>query len=383
MKIDVIFTGGTIGSSINNDGNIAADGSVGYKLIDLYRKQKINNRISTSFHGLESGRDVIFLVSEPYRILSENISAGNIISLVREVDRLIAAGSEGIIITHGTDTIQYTAAILQYLFGEVDIPVVIVSAAYILDDPRTNGVDNFACAVEFIAGRYGSGVFVSYRNCVGLDDEDVFLLRQEDSGQFFVSSGDCNRTVYIHRANRLLGHAMYTDGLYSVCGSWYGRFHVEPDGIRFERNENYHVSDDNICGLLGNYISNVNEFKLSEYSDGITVIKPYVGMRHPEKLSGSTKVVLIESFHSGTVPTGDESFRLMCDDAKSRGIPVFLTGLAKDEKHYETAAEYGSLGIVPIKEMSSIAAYCKLWIIVSNGLDIGLMEKPVSEDYPA
>jgi L-asparaginase len=58
----------------------------------------------------------------------------------------------------------YTAAYLGLKLGLCDIPVVLVSAAYPLSDSRSNGLDNFRGAVDFIRSGVGKGVFVSYRN---------------------------------------------------------------------------------------------------------------------------------------------------------------------------------------------------------------------------
>ena len=50
---------------------------------------------------------------------------------------------DGVIITHGTDTLQYTAAFTGYIMAGAQIPIVLVSANYVLEDVRSNGVDNF------------------------------------------------------------------------------------------------------------------------------------------------------------------------------------------------------------------------------------------------
>lgn len=63
MKILVIFTGGTIGSSLN-DGWISTDNKAKRYLLECYKKN--------------STRDITFIEKEPYSILSENLCADNI-----------------------------------------------------------------------------------------------------------------------------------------------------------------------------------------------------------------------------------------------------------------------------------------------------------------
>ena len=53
---------------------------------------------------------------------------------------------DGIIITHGTDTLQYTSAMLGYMFDDVSIPIVLVSSNYVLEDKRANGLINLSKA---------------------------------------------------------------------------------------------------------------------------------------------------------------------------------------------------------------------------------------------
>jgi len=67
---------------------------------------------------------------------------------------------DGIIITHGTDTLAYTAAALSFYFNAIKIPILLVSSDYPLDDSKANGLDNFMCAVEFIRQKCGQ-VFLS------------------------------------------------------------------------------------------------------------------------------------------------------------------------------------------------------------------------------
>lgn len=65
---------------------------------------------------------------------------------------------DGIVVTHGTDTLQYTSAFLAYIFDGLNVPIVLVSANYPLDDSRSNGFENFVGAIDFIKSGSGNGV---------------------------------------------------------------------------------------------------------------------------------------------------------------------------------------------------------------------------------
>ena len=52
-----------------------------------------------------------------------------------------------------------------------------------------------------------------------------------------------------------------------------------------------------------------------------------------------------------------------------------------DEKNYETIKEYQNLGIWILSGISPVAAYCKLWLALSNKLNIEqVMESCIAED---
>lgn len=334
MDIYTIFTGGTIGSR-KDDNGVIKTGDMPYWLIDIY----------VSEYDTRSN-PVNFVSDEPYRILSENISSENIIMLIKSINKALQINRfDGIIITHGTDTLQYTAAILGYVFADVDIPIVLVSANYVLDDERTNGLENFKYAVDFIKLKRGKGVFVSYKNT--------------------------NDMAYIHRATRLQSPVMLSDNVSSVMDSWYGRF----DCDKYYGNPYYKTVKEE-----KNVVFDKFNVKLSDKSNEILRIIPYVGMAYPY-INEEVKVILHESYHSGTVRISDE-LKEFASEADKRNIPIFLTGLNSNEAEYETVKLYRSYGIIPLHESSVISQYCKLWLALSNGKDIfEVMMQSVGEDF--
>lgn len=335
MKIGIIFTGGTIGSRIDQGGYISATGTAPFLLLEMYREQ--------------FGNDIDFLVEEPYCILSENLQADNLLRLAACVESMLEQDTvEGIVITHGTDTLQYTAAFLGYVFGGAKIPVVLVSSNYVLDDSRANGFTNFNYALEFIKGGFGEGVFVSYCNEGGFPT--------------------------LHRAVRLQLPVPYSDAVSSVGDSWCGRFR---DGF-YEQNPDYYEQE-NMKSVL-EFMEEGQQFALTECAVGILRVRPYVGMTYPEP-SPDIKAVLHESFHSGTIGISKD-LENFARQTNALGIPIYLIGLSEKEKHYETVKIYESLGIRILPESAVIAQYCKLWMTLSNHWDMDMvMQTSVAGDF--
>ena len=88
-------------------------------------------------------------------IFSEDMDAAIWQKLARAVYRHITEGAQGIIITHGTDTLQYTAAALSFMV-QSPVPVVLVGSQRSSDRPSSDNAMNAICAaavaVSDIAG---------------------------------------------------------------------------------------------------------------------------------------------------------------------------------------------------------------------------------------
>lgn len=296
MKITVIFTGGTIACSDKN-GALSPDGANSFTLLNMYRKTD---------GGVE------FEALSPYFILSENLGVEHWEKLYESIKGV--RGSDGIIVTHGTDTLPYTAAYLGLKLGLCDIPVVLVSAAYPLSDSRSNGLDNFRGAVDFIRSGAGKGVFVSYKN-----------------------SG---KNVMIHRAASVLPHQPYSDSVLSLRGNYFAEL---------------------VGGevVLNPYFEEESFGDFSECKPNGTVLwlRAHPGMIYPP--AEGAKAVLLEGYHSGTLPTAREDFKNFCESANNAGVPLYLTG-SEEGFDYESKQAFDELGIKVLPPMSPAEAYAAL-----------------------
>lgn len=311
MNIRIIFTGGTIGSA-EKDNIISTDSKAAYTLLEKYRKEY-------------DAADVSFETSEPLRMLSENLSASEINLIIKSVREAITEDTDGIIVTHGTDTIQYTAAALSLILDSINIPVMLVSSAYPLDDERQNGTDNFAAAVEFIKEKAGCGVFVPYRN-----KEDGYVM--------------------IHDAQKLMSHHETTDSLFSLDDEYYA----------------CHMKDHNEIILnAGFHKAEMSEHEKPAdigYSDdpGILVVAPYPGCSYEFGELTGYKYVLFRPYHSATLDTANEKFVSFCRKATEAGLKLYLSGCSRSTM-YASTLTYRSLGIEILPYAPFPADYMRLW----------------------
>lgn len=289
-RICVIFTGGTIGSLQSGD-ELDLDTRTNSLLINKYRER--------------FGGTIAFDELRPLNILSENMQPSDLEKMadcIRGVDK---SKYDGIIVTHGTDTLCFTANYFSQIFCDITIPVVLVSALYPLDDERSRGVENFAGAVTFIESVDYGGVFVSFEN----DGEN------------------CK----IHLASRLISATQWRGEYESILNVEYGQI----KGWRFVYNENVHnpkpselkqkrVACDaqtlctDLVTIQAHSLLNFDYYRFNE-------IKP--------------KAIMVQLYHSGTVCTeGKEAnFKNFLAYCKNLGIEVVIASVDSKAKIYGSA----------------------------------------------
>ena len=71
------------------------------------------------------------------------------------------AGYDGIVVSHGTDTMAYTASAVTFMLPDIDIPVVFTGSQLPLADILSDGPDNLRTAFAMAASGH-SGVFLAF-----------------------------------------------------------------------------------------------------------------------------------------------------------------------------------------------------------------------------
>ena len=80
-------------------------------------------------------------------MLSENMEPAVWQDLARAVEAEIEAGADGVVVMHGTDTMQFTASALSFML-DTPVPVVFTGSQRSADRPSSDNVMNAVCAVE-------------------------------------------------------------------------------------------------------------------------------------------------------------------------------------------------------------------------------------------
>ena len=143
-RILLLATGGTIASQPTDEG--LAPGLDGAALTAMLPRRTLANYEVTV-------RDILHMDSsniqpEEWQIIARHVYQNR--------DRF-----DGIVVTHGTDTMAYTAAILSFMVRGIGIPVVLTGSQLPIDHPLSDGPENLRLALAMAASAT-PGVFVAF-----------------------------------------------------------------------------------------------------------------------------------------------------------------------------------------------------------------------------
>lgn len=297
MKILVVFTGGTIGCTSGD--TVSLDENVSERLLGECR---------SLFWDYE------FTAAYPLRTLSENMNLAKWGALLKFLKSEDLSRFDGVIITHGTDTLSYTSSFLGLTIADTPIPVVLTGSNRPLGDEDSNALDNLFAAVMLIEKRI-KGVFVAYKNHRYADYYHACNLREAD-GLTDCFSGDTFGFCNGEAADIVHSRAPYLP---------------------------YHI------GL----------FTLDK---SIMLIKPYPNINYDCLCPDNSAAVLHLLYHSATACTEGESlsFCRFAERCAKKGIPVYAAPFKRNALPYSTTAELLAAGVIPLYEMSTETAYALL-----------------------
>ena len=138
-RIALLATGGTIACRQTPDGLTPA------------------LRASQLLESVPVRRDVEIVPRDVFRMDSSNIQPEEWSLLARAADEAMRE-CDGVVITHGTDTMGYTAAALSYMLLGQEKPVILTGSQLPLGAPLSDAETNLSCALEAacqgVAGTY-------------------------------------------------------------------------------------------------------------------------------------------------------------------------------------------------------------------------------------
>lgn len=134
--IAIFHTGGTIASKIDYQTGAVSSKFTPEELLGLYPELNELANLKPKMIANLSSEDMRF---EHYNLLLEAIKDS------------VSQGVDGIIISHGTDTMHYTSAALHYGLRNLSIPVLLVGAQRSSDRASSDAYLNLKASIEFIS----------------------------------------------------------------------------------------------------------------------------------------------------------------------------------------------------------------------------------------
>ncbi|MDD2718013.1 MAG: asparaginase domain-containing protein, partial [Candidatus Wallbacteria bacterium] len=305
-RVCVVDMGGAISAVRDADGTLAVENSEMFsRMVASIAARKEDLKLETVTVSRE---------------LSENLSPREwfeLIELVRELQT--GDNYKGIVITHGLDTLSYTASLIRWCLPGLTIPVIFTGAALGPDDEGSDAQPNLTEAVEQASHGASPGIWVS----LGGKLLPAVNLQMTGVGKNCL----CNRN-FPAESNFCKSVA---------CGNW-------PE-FRFTLEQ------------------------LSEAVSRTMLIKVYPGLNPKwiEPLSDSgVKYLILELFDTGTANTrwgSGESLLPLISKFQNSGGAVFCTSqlsIPVNVSEYESSRDLWNAGIVPMGRLVTESAYTKL-----------------------
>lgn len=315
-KILVVLTGGTIGSRCS-DGVRSVDGSSPYILIREFRRR------FPAYSACE------FDIVNPYSILSEDLTCDRWSMLCRALESADASLYDGIIVTHGSDTLAYTAAAVGMLMRHTGLPIVLTAADRPPEDERGNAMPNFRASVDFILGSGLKGVYVSYRRRSG--EQAIYLATR-------LRSADC-----------------FLDEFSSYGGGCLGAMR---EGAFVPDNSEVNPTAEELLAPVEPLAGRDADTGRA----GVMLLRSYPGLDYSAVNPEGFAAVVNYGYHCATACTvgSGTSLTAFAERCRECGTALWLGSFkAAESEIYSTQQGMAQDGILPFYDMSPEAAYVK------------------------
>ncbi len=315
-KILLIHTGGTIGMVKDKDSGVL-------------KPDFFYNSISKMIPELSDIADIITEI--PFVVDSSELNSehwGKIADLIGKYVEVV----DGVVITHGTDTLTYTASALSFMLQNLPIPVVLTGAQKPLSELRTDAKSNLINAIELAT--------------CGVNEVSIFF---DDK---------------LMRGNRSIKkHINHFDAFDSPNYPLLGKVGIDVE-----------IYEKNV--LKNNGIFHI----FNKFDHSIAVFKTFPGCSTdyfiPDK---DIRAILLITYGAGNIPLKNNDLYEKVLDWIDQGKIVALLSETKagrvDTSLYESGNKLLEAGVVHSKDMTFEAVITKLMFLLGQYEDTDLIKK--------
>lgn len=276
---------------------------------------------------------------------SENLLPGHWKKIAERINSCIKSEYKGIIVAHGTDTMQYTAAALSFALVNIPIPIALVGSQRSSDRPSSDAALNLISAAKFLVKCNTTGIYVIMHNTTS-DDE-----------------------VACHWGTRVRkNHTSKRNAFQTIGGS--PAFIIKNDKIIKNQQFNYVRKRE--------YVPKIN------FDARVALVKYYPG------LDSSIINYIIEAGYKAIIFEGTglgHIGKIMYDSvakAKKKGLFMGMTSQCIDGMVrmtvYESGRDLLNFGIIPLANMIPETALVKAMWALGNSKNVQEMEVLMKEN---
>lgn len=314
----LLGTGGTVASKLDYSTGAVMPAFTPQELFNAIPELKVISNLET--HSL-------------FQVLSENIVPSNWSTIANEIANFVdSIDPVGIIITHGTDTIHYTAAALSFMLKNVDRPIILVGSQRSSDRPSSDAALNLISSVQA---------------AVHSDIAEVMICMHGMSGDTYNLLHRGTRVRKMHTSRR---DAFRTIGEAPLAKVENGK--IIPTGVKYNKRNQKR-----------------NDFEIDAKIDGkVGLLYSYPGM--------DSEIIdyYIDNGYHGLVIAGtglghvNQNKINPIERAKDENIPIFMTSQCfwgfVGMNVYETGRLLLQAGVIPLANMLPEVALVKaMWVL--------------------
>jgi len=325
-KVTLLYTGGTIGSRLDYvSGGVKA----------LTKAEELLAEVP------ELSGIVELDVKQIMSVFSEDMTYAEWKKIAEEVVDAVDNGSKGVIITHGTDTMHYTASALSFMLHNLNVPIVLTGAQRSSDRGSSDAFMNLICAA-YAAGHSDIAEVVICMHADSSDNECV-LIRGTKARKMHTSRRDAFKAIN----NSAIAYVSRKGEIKYV--SAYKKQEGAKDKVVAKTAFEPKVE---LLYIHPNSSPDVLEFLISKGYKG--VILAGTGLGH----------MPINTKHS------ECNWKDSLKKAIASGMVIGMTSQCLygrvNPRVYSTARELADLGIVYCEDMLPETAYVKLGVLLAN-----------------
>ena len=326
-KVLILHTGGTIASKVDYKTGAVSPSFSNEDMLKMFPEIKDIVNIDSKFFG---------------NIFSEDINFNHYNLLAKEIKNNL--NYDGIIITHGTDTMHYTSAALSFILEDLVIPIILVGAQRSSDRGSSDSFQNLFSACQFISKSDFSGVAICMHE--NMNDDSCLILPGLRTRKLHTSRRDAFKAINVKPI------AKVKDNSIEILN------HDYPKRDRKDKNNlNLKLFEDPKIGILKTH-PNMKKEEISMYSKFDGLIIEGTGLGHMpinkvDKLTLENELIFKEL------------------EKLSKKIPVVITSQCifgrVNLNVYSTGRKLQEIGILGnLSDMTTETAFIKLAWLISN-----------------